>query len=46
MQQKTESLAPAWRPWLLGVPGFFLALSFLVWIIARLASWIVLSINR
>jgi hypothetical protein len=40
MNRKIEKLAPDYRPWLLGVPGFLIAFSFLVWIVTHVASWV------
>jgi hypothetical protein len=48
INRKVEGLAPASRPWLLGIPAFLIALMLLLWLIGRLASWIfvVLKVNK
>jgi hypothetical protein len=46
--RKVEGLASPMRPWLLGVPAFFITFLVLLWFLGRLASWIfvVLRANK
>jgi len=45
---RKERFFEAMRPWFLGIPAFLVAFTFLVWSIARLASWVyvVLRANK
>jgi hypothetical protein len=35
-----EQIKRSMRPWLLGIPGFFVIALLLLWYLARLASWV------
>ena len=43
--RKTEGITDAMRPWLLGIPAFLIVMLFLLWSLARLASWIVVVLR-
>ena len=46
LNRKTEELLNAMRPLFLGLPVFLIAALFLIWMIARLASWIIAAQYR
>lgn len=48
VNRKGEKLSHPMRPWFLGIPAFLVALMFLLWLVAHLASWVfvVLRVNK